>query len=343
VSTLVISVLALIIILAAAAIVGLVAFIVQRKLSSKWLRVACLTVTCLAPPVMYTSFLLTRVDYTVHALISYPVLRFAAANLRLWSAFCGVFVWHTVATFGPRPVTSGANGTPSGLLEDGRGLTGILRRYDALLKTYNTALDAADPNPFPLVGQAVLVWFRGFSPSSVRLAREQRRQIGPLPNINILVRDLTGAECVLAELEALTPAQLSAIEACHHVNVRRLHRRSIFGWGWRSKLAMLIAVAAGLVSAAEYVGVLKWKDIDLWSFISGITLMGTDTPSIIARSVIIGFLVMLVWCLRNGVYFLPRLQRLWAFEDILTIAKAYRKGDSETTKPSAKPSLTATG
>ena len=272
----VLSVLGLIIVLATAAIVSLGAFIIERKLGSKWVWVAWI-----APPVMYTSFLLTQVDYTVHAPISYPVFRFAGANLLLWSAFCGGFVWHTGFWFGPRPEISGANGTPLGLLEDGRGLTGILRRYDALLKTYATALDAADPQPFPLLGQAVVVWFRSFLPSSLRLSRERRRRMGSIPNT--LVLHLTGAEYVLAELEALTPAQLSAIEACHQMNVRRLRQRSILGWAWRSKLATLTAVAAGLISAAEYVGVLKLKDIDPWPVISGITLTGMDIPSMIAR------------------------------------------------------------
>jgi hypothetical protein len=33
---------------------------------------------------------------------------------------------------------------------------------------------------------------------------------------------------------------------------------------------------------------------------------------------------------------LPKLQRLRAFEDILTIAKAYRKGPAETTESKAQ-------
>jgi hypothetical protein len=45
----------------------------------------------------------------------------------------------------------------------------------------------------------------------------------------------------------------------------------------------------------------------------------------------------------NFLIFLPILNRVQAFEDILTIAKTYRKGPSEATKPSAVPSLAVTG
>jgi hypothetical protein len=160
------------------------------------------------------------------------------------------------------------------------------------------------------------------------------RQMGQVPNI--LALDLTGAEDVLAELETLTPAQLSAIEACHHTNVRRLRQRSILGWRWQSKLAGLIGVIGSLVLAAEHVGILKFKDIDLWPLISGITVMGLDMPSIIGRSVITFFVIVLMLFIVNGIRFLPILQRLQAFEDILTITKAYRKGQAETSKATAQ-------
>jgi hypothetical protein len=261
-------------------VVGLVALRVQRTWGSKRLWVMWL-----APAVMYTSFLLTQIDYTDHTLLSRLVLQFALANFGLVSILSGIVVWHTVVWFGPRLLATTANGRPAGPLEDVRGLMGILGRYEKLL-------------------------------------------MGQVPNI--LALDLTGAEAVLAELETLTPAQLSAIEACHHMNVRRLRQRSILGWGWRSKLAGLIGVIGSLVLAAEHVGVLKFKDIDLWLFISGITLMGLDMSSILARSIITGVVCVVMLFIANGIYFLPILRRLQAFEDILTITKAYRKGQAET-------------
>ena len=44
---------------------------------------------------------------------------------------------------------------------------------------------------------------------------------------NILARARIGAEVLRAELETLTIAQLSAIEECHRINVRRLRHCSI--------------------------------------------------------------------------------------------------------------------
>jgi hypothetical protein len=64
-----------------------------------------------------------------------------------------------------------------------------------------------------------------------------------------------------------------------------------------------------LVSAAEYVGILKFQGIDLWSVIGGITMWGMDTPSIIARSVITGVVLTLVWFISSVTRFLPVLQR----------------------------------
>jgi hypothetical protein len=101
---------------------------------------------------------------------------------------------------------------------------------------------------------------------------------------SILAFDLTGDEGVLAELETLTPAQLSAIEACHRMNVRRLRQRSILGWNWRSKLTALVGAIVALVSAAEYVGILKFKGIDLWSVIGGITIWGIFGRHVDVRS-----------------------------------------------------------
>jgi hypothetical protein len=50
-----------------------------------------------------------------------------------------------------------------------------------------------------------------------------------LPAPNPLIR-APEAEDVLAELDTLTTAQLSAIEECHRMNVRRLRQGSIVGW-----------------------------------------------------------------------------------------------------------------
>jgi hypothetical protein len=309
-------------------VVGIVAVIVQRKFGSKWLWVVWL-----APAVIYTGFLLTQVDYNVHSIISRPIFSFATANFVLMSALSGMVVWHTSVWFGPRPPSVGSDGmsgpplrVPAGHVENVHGLTSILRRYYALLATYTTALEEAGRfNPYPSVWHAFLEAFRGFLPSAIRQNRERVRQISQVPNV--LGMDFIGAENILVELETLTIAQLSAIEECHRINVRRLRQRSIFGW--KSQLAVLITAVTGVVLAAERVGILKLKDIDLWPLMSGITMMGTDMPSSIFRAVIFVFVLVLMRFISDGIRYLPLLQRLRAFEDILTIAKAYRKERAE--------------
>ena len=175
-SAVALSVLGLIVALVFAAVVGLMAVIVQRKFGSKWLWVVWL-----APGMMYTSFLLTRVDYTVHSMISRPVLWFATSNFALWSAFSGIMVWYVVTWFGLQPAASGSNGIPAGLLEEARGLPGILRAYNKLLETYARALNDADPNPYPSIPKAVLEGFRTLLPSSVRLAAGTDTSAGASP------------------------------------------------------------------------------------------------------------------------------------------------------------------
>jgi hypothetical protein len=320
-------------------VVGIVAVIVQRKFGWKWLWVVWLT-----PAVVYTGFLLTQVDYNVHSIISRPVLSFATANFVLMSVFSGMVVWHTSVWFGPRPPSAASDGmgglpltVPAGHVENAHGLTSILRRYHALLAMYTTALEAAGRfNPYPSVWRFFLEVFRGFLPSSIRQSRERLRQMSQVPNV--LGMDFISAENILVELETLTIAELSAIEECHRINVRHLRQRSIFGW--KSQLAVLITAVTGVVLAAERVGVLKLKDIDVWHLMSGITMMGTDMPSSIFRAVIFVFVFVLMRFISDGTRYLPILQRLRAFEDILTIAKAYRKEHAETIELKAQKGST---
>jgi hypothetical protein len=328
------SVLGLLIVIGTAAVLGLIAFLVQRTWGSRWLWLVWLM-----PALLFTAFLLTRVDYTTQTLFSRPVLGFALAYFTFMSLFAGEVVWCIALWFGS-DVPSTAAETAAGPMVDRRGLTGITRCYERLLTIYESALQKAPINPYPSIPRAVCLTLRGFLPSTVRQARRRVRHMGDVPNI--LPLDLTGAEDVLAEVDALTPVELAAIETCHRLNVRRLRQRSVMGWGWSSKLARLVAATAVLVSAAEYVGLLKLKNIDAWSLLSGITLWGTDTPSVLAKSVSAGVIVMLLLFIMNGFHFLPIFQRLQAFEDILSIAKAYRTGVAGTPKPAASAG-TSTG
>jgi hypothetical protein len=219
-------------------------------------------------------------------------------------------------------------------LEDERGLTSILQRYQELLETYATALDAAPFNPHESLPRAFLRSIRALSPSSVRRGRERVRQMNRTPNV--LATDLIGAEAVLVELGMLTAAQLSAIEECHRVNVRRLRQGSMV-----RLVPGLIGVLSGLVVIVKGVSGVKFSN--LLPLIGGITLTGYDIQSILTRAVIgvLGTIVLML--ITDGIRYVPILQRLQAFEDILAIAKTYRKGPSEATKPPGEQSAMITG
>ena len=88
------------------------------------------------------------------------------------------------------------------------------------------------------------------------------------------------------------------------------------------------------------------KPSDLWPLMSGITLTRADLQSNITQGVIFISIMLVIILMGIGISimtFLPALRRAQAFEDMLIIAKAYRKGYSETIKPSAEPSLTTIG
>jgi hypothetical protein len=259
------------------------------------------------------------------------------------------------AIFGPPTQASSSEinyfpfNLPMGKLEDTYGLTGILRKYQELLSTFLIALDSAlglTPfNPYLRQPRAFLRGFRSYLPSFVRQARVSSHQFDRAPNA--LMRDLAGADGVLAELETLTPAQLSAIEECHRVNTRRLRQRSILRRDWWGKIAVVCTAAVPAISYLAIVveKVAGKKPDDLWPVISGITFTMADLQLRIILGVISILVILVLFLMSIAISimtFLPALRRVQAFEDILTIAKAYRKGASEAIKPPAELSLTVT-
>jgi hypothetical protein len=260
--------------------------------------------------------------------------RFWVAYLLISVAFTSGMVVLGVAGLGPRPPQDSSTeinyfpfNMPTGKLEDTDGLAGILTQYHELLRTFGTSLDTAlGPTPFnpylPLP-QAFLRDFQAYRPSFLRQARISSRQFDQVPNA--LTRDLAGASTVLAELDKLTAAQLTAIEECHRVNIRRLRQRSFLRWELWSKI---IAVGATLVAAVGY-GVTALDKVagikpgDLWAYIGTIDLTGVAS-SLTLWGVFL-LVMVVVFVITNLITFLPILRRVRAFEDVLTIAKAYRK------------------
>jgi hypothetical protein len=204
------------------------------------------------------------------------------------------------------------------------------------------ALDKADKasrNPYPSVPLALAIVIRQILFTSVWEVREKAHQVGPVPNV--LTVDLAGAEAVLAALEMLTVAQLAAIEECHRMNVRRLRQRLVSDWRWRSLITTIIGGFSLLLAAVKEVAGAKYSD--LLPLFYGITLTGMDILSITTRWVTFMLVLGVIIVITDRIVSIPRLLRLQAFEDILNIAKDYRKGLGETSKPSAERSLTVTG
>jgi hypothetical protein len=329
-------------------LVAIVAAIVQRKWGSRrllWVWIASAVIVTGA--ILFWSFYQhgfplpsTRQELFIVAIVS--------AFIFMAAAFASALAVWFAAAFGPRPPQDSSTevnyfpfNMPLGKLEETDGLAGILRRYQELLAIFATALDSAlDSTPFhpylPL-WRALPRIFRPYLPSFTRQARVSSAQFDRAPNA--LMRDLAGADVVLAELETLTAAQLSAIEECHRVNVKRLRQRSLLRWNWRSGVAVLVAAIGSLAVAAEKVAGVKPSD--LWPLMSGMTLTGITLQSNIVI-LLYGLVLLMMVVTINIMTFRPVLRRVQAFEDILTIAKAYGKGDRETTKPPAELSLTVT-
>jgi len=328
-------------VLIALIIVAIAATMAQRKWGSK-----ALLWVWIASAVTITGATLSWVFYkhglpSAQELCQHPfAFALLSASLFMGVAFASGGVIWGVAAFGPHPPQDSSTeidyfpfDMPTGKLEDTYGLAGILARYHELLATFTTSLDtalASTPfNPYLFPPRAFLRGFRMYLPSFIRQARVSSRQFDRVPNA--LARDLAGAATVLAELETLTAAQLSAIEECHRVNVRRLRQRTILTWGKITVVCAASGTAIGyIVGAVEKVAGVKPDD--LWPLISDINLTGANLQSNITRGVIYALVMVLFFFVINIMTFLPILRRVQAFEDILTIAKAYCKAESGTTK-----------
>jgi hypothetical protein len=75
------------------------------------------------------------------------------------------------------------------------------------------------------------------------------------------------------------------------------------------------------------------KPSDVRPLIRGGSFTGTDLQSGIIQAVIFCLIMLVIRVITNSMTFLPALRRVQAFEDVLTMAKASRKGVRDMTKP----------
>lgn len=271
-------------------IVFIVAMLAQRKWGSKVLWWVWITSAVVITGVIMAWAFYKHGPYSAQVLYQHLfVVVFLVTYLFSGILFAsgGVIWW--VAVLGPRPPQDSLTeinyfpfDLPAGKLEDTYGLPGILRKYHELLATFTTTLDtafASTPfNPYEPMFRRLRRIFHPFFPSFLRQIRVSNRQFHRIPNV--LMMDLAGADVVLAEFETLSAAQLSAIEECHRVNVRRLRKRTIMEWPW-GKIAIVAAACGTMISygvnAVEKVAGVKPSD--LWAFISRVTFTWADLQS----------------------------------------------------------------
>jgi hypothetical protein len=325
-------------------IVAITATLAQRKWGSKallWLWIASAVVITGATLswIFYKHGLPSAQELFQHLFTFAFLVTYLFAGITFAS---GGVIW-CVAVLGPRPPQDSSPevnyfllNMPAGKFEDPYGLEGILARHHQLLescmRSLDTALASSPFNPYLFPPSAFLKSFRMYIPRFMRQARASSRRFIRVPDA--LMMDLAGAHVVLAELETLTAAHLSAIEECHRVNVRRLRQRTILGWPWgkiTAVCAVCAAVITSVVAAAEKVAGVKPSD--LWPHIRDIPLTGAGLQSSMTQGVTFTLVMVLVFFVMNIMTYLPILRRVQAFEDILAIAKAYCKGDSGASKP----------
>lgn len=182
----------------------------------------------------------------------------------------------------------------------------LLAIYERLLALYGEQLRVVEFNPYQPIPR--LVW-RSFNPAFQM--RFWKHAAPFLSKSNTLAQDLVGGEVVLRELEALDDETLRGVAECSRINLRRLLRQSVLGWG-----PPLAAAAAALAALAKFL-----KDVigvDLPE-----TLSSGTTPFLttVVVSAVIGFAL---GSIGNLVLSAPKLGFARAIDDLIAIAAAYR-------------------
>jgi hypothetical protein len=198
-------------------VVAAVTFFVRRKVGWGWLIVVWLGLSVLATaPYIVWVYRVSPLSLDETHMYAWKV---ACLVFTLFLMLSGMVVWLVALIVPPRTAPDDVPSTgPPGGPEDTHELLGIPRRYQALLAAHREARQRAVVRPW------YRAMFRVYVPSYVRQDFNSTREFWRTPDV--FMRAFVAAAPVLTALSEMPTAQLSALEAYHRVNLRRVRRRS---------------------------------------------------------------------------------------------------------------------
>jgi hypothetical protein len=175
----------------------------------------------------------------------------------------------------------------------------LLANYERLLGLYT---DQYEFNPYQSIP---LLFLKSFSPAFQIRFWKHAAPFFKIPNT--LKQDLAGGALIVQELEGLDDQTLRAVAECSRINLRRLIRRSVFGWLPRLTGAFLFLLALPK-AIKESVGT------DIFAALPS-TMVSYLAPLIVG---------LLLGSIVNLVLSLPRLGIVRALDDLIAIAVVHR-------------------
>jgi hypothetical protein len=227
----------------------------------------------------------------------------------LFLTLSGMVVWLVAVIVLPRTVPDEASPAgPPGGPEETHVLLGIPRRYQALLDAHREARQRAIVRPW------YRRMFRLYVPSYARQDLGEVHQQWRTPDV--FMRDFIAAAPVLTELSQMSTAGLSALEAYHRVNLRRVRQRLrpvrvIAG----ALPAVIIAASRVLPSGTLTLAKLDVARASILAFVAQPQYVGW---MYVLGGLALGFIAgsIIVWWMQR---------RLEVLGELLTVALAHRR------------------
>jgi len=178
----------------------------------------------------------------------------------------------------------------------------LLANYERLLGLYIDQLLKDEFNPYQSIPPLFL---KSFSPAFQMRFWKYNAFFFKIPNT--LRQDLVGGAFILQELEGLDDQTLRGVAECNRINLRRLIRRSVFGWLQKitAAFALLVALAKAI---KESVGT------DIFAAVPS-TMIWYAMPAAVG---------LLCGVVLNILMLLPLLGLVRALDDLIAIAVARR-------------------